>query len=131
MLEVFFKVMKLADKIHSDNKGGGTGEDSTNNKVWAEDGTVPHRLDGHGEHEGDYGMDGDSDGNDGDSHDKDKDIEAFLLFWGTLKANGEDLIKPFWPLTTVSQDSNIRDQSKIKEKRTCTEVDTYRSDIPE
>src|SRR5208337_3323359 len=61
--EVILQVVNFSDYIHGYDETGNPREDGAGDEVRAEDGAVPHRLNGHGENEGDDRVDGDGDWN--------------------------------------------------------------------
>ncbi len=121
----------LPDHGHRHDYGGNPGEDGPSNEIGAEDGAMPHRLDGHGEDEGYHCMDGDHDRNDENGHKWDGLVEQVTLSLRSPVTQGEDLIKPFSFLAKIPQKRNVWNQSEIKADGTDREVGGNTYDIPQ
>ncbi len=69
--EIILQVVNFSDYIHGYDEPGYPREDGAGDEVGAEDGAVPHRLNGHGEDKGHDRVDGDSDWNHQNGHEGD------------------------------------------------------------
>ena len=113
-LQIITQTIDPADQRHGDDQRRDAGENRADDEIRTEDGAMPHRLDGHGEHEAHHRVHGHGDGDDDDGHHADQGLKHAVLFRSSRPAQGEESIEPVPLIGMIAQNGNVGDQRQVQ-----------------